>query len=94
MIQRPTLTTTAGALGFGVKRLFDLPMGWSDQWSALGLKASAQTYILVATTSIADFGAATDKQHRETEVLHPWRLSGTIVLDPRASRNQGRQPTR
>ena len=29
--------------GFGVKRLMDLPMGWSDQWSALGLKASAQT---------------------------------------------------
>jgi site-specific DNA recombinase len=29
--------------GFGVKRLMDLPMAWSDQWSALGLKASAQT---------------------------------------------------
>jgi site-specific DNA recombinase len=29
--------------GFGVKRLMDLPMGWSDQWSALGLKAPAQT---------------------------------------------------
>jgi site-specific DNA recombinase len=29
--------------GFGVKRLMDLPMGWSDQWSALGLKASART---------------------------------------------------
>ena len=28
--------------GFGVKRLMDLPMGWSDQWSALGLKAPAQ----------------------------------------------------
>jgi site-specific DNA recombinase len=28
---------------FGVKRLMDLPMGWSDQWSALGLKAPAQT---------------------------------------------------
>ena len=28
--------------GFGVKRLLDLPMGWSDQWSALGLKAPAQ----------------------------------------------------
>jgi len=27
--------------GFGVKRLMDLPMGWSDQWSALGLKAPA-----------------------------------------------------
>ena len=25
--------------GFGVKRLMDLPIGWSDQWSALGLKA-------------------------------------------------------
>jgi site-specific DNA recombinase len=23
--------------GFGVKRLMDLPMAWSDQWSALGL---------------------------------------------------------
>jgi site-specific DNA recombinase len=29
--------------GFGVKRLMALPMGWSDQWSALGLKAPAQT---------------------------------------------------
>jgi site-specific DNA recombinase len=29
--------------GFGVKRLMDLPRGWSDQWSALGLKAPAQT---------------------------------------------------
>ena len=29
--------------GFGVKRLMDLPMAWSDQWSALGLKAPAQT---------------------------------------------------
>jgi site-specific DNA recombinase len=28
--------------GFGVKRLIDLPMAWSDQWSALGLKAHAQ----------------------------------------------------
>jgi len=24
--------------GFGIKRLMDLPMAWSDQWSALGLK--------------------------------------------------------
>jgi len=29
--------------GFGIKRLMDLPMAWSDQWSALGLKAPAQT---------------------------------------------------
>jgi site-specific DNA recombinase len=28
--------------GFGVKRLMDLPMAWSDQWSTLGLKAPAQ----------------------------------------------------
>jgi site-specific DNA recombinase len=28
--------------GFGVKRLMDLPMAWSDQWSALGLRAPAQ----------------------------------------------------
>jgi hypothetical protein len=28
--------------GFGVKRLMDLPMAWSDQWSALGLKDLAQ----------------------------------------------------
>ena len=28
--------------GFGVKRLMELPMGWSDQRSALGLKAPAQ----------------------------------------------------
>jgi site-specific DNA recombinase len=28
--------------GFGVKRLMDLPMAWSDQWSALGLRAFAQ----------------------------------------------------
>ena len=25
--------------GFGVKRLTDLPMDWTDQWSALGLRA-------------------------------------------------------
>jgi site-specific DNA recombinase len=29
--------------GFGVKRLMNLPMGWSDQWSALDLQAPAQT---------------------------------------------------
>ena len=29
--------------GFGVKRLMDLPIVWSDQWSALGLKAPIQT---------------------------------------------------
>jgi site-specific DNA recombinase len=29
--------------GFGVKRLMDLPMSWSEQWSALGLKAPAET---------------------------------------------------
>jgi hypothetical protein len=28
--------------GFGVKRLMDLPMAWPDQWSALGLRASAE----------------------------------------------------
>ena len=28
--------------GFGAKRLMDLPMAWSEQWSALGLKAPAQ----------------------------------------------------
>jgi len=28
--------------GFGVKRLTDLPLCWSDQWSALGLKEPAQ----------------------------------------------------
>ena len=28
--------------GFRVKRLMDLPMAWSDQWSALGLRAPAQ----------------------------------------------------
>jgi site-specific DNA recombinase len=27
--------------GFGVKRLMDLPIAWSDQWSVLGLKATA-----------------------------------------------------
>ena len=27
--------------GFGVKRLMDLPMAWSAQWTALGLKAPA-----------------------------------------------------
>ena len=39
----PTLVKAAtdGRLprGFGVKRLKDLPVSWSDQWSALGLKA-------------------------------------------------------
>ena len=29
--------------GFGVKRLMDLPIVWSHQWTALGLKAPAQT---------------------------------------------------
>jgi hypothetical protein len=29
--------------GFGTKRLMDLPMLWSHQWTALGLKAPAQT---------------------------------------------------
>jgi site-specific DNA recombinase len=29
--------------GFGAKRLMDLPMVWSHQWAALGLKAPAQT---------------------------------------------------
>jgi site-specific DNA recombinase len=28
--------------GFGTKRLMDLPMTWSEQWSALGLKPSAR----------------------------------------------------
>jgi site-specific DNA recombinase len=28
--------------GFGVRRLMDLPIDWSKQWSALGLKAPAQ----------------------------------------------------
>ena len=27
--------------GFGVKRLMDLPIAWSDQWFVLGLKAPA-----------------------------------------------------
>jgi site-specific DNA recombinase len=27
--------------GFGVKRLMDLPMAWSAQWTALGLTAPA-----------------------------------------------------
>jgi hypothetical protein len=31
--------------GFGVKRMMDLPMAWSDQWSTLGLKAPAQLLI-------------------------------------------------
>ena len=29
--------------GFGVKRLMDLPMAWSEQWTALGLKAPTLT---------------------------------------------------
>ena len=29
--------------GFGVKRLTDLPMLWSEQWRALGLKAPSTT---------------------------------------------------
>jgi site-specific DNA recombinase len=28
--------------GFGLKRLVDLPMAWSDQWRTLGLRAPAQ----------------------------------------------------
>ena len=31
--------------GFGVKRLIDLLVGWSDQWSTLGLKAPAQSLV-------------------------------------------------
>jgi hypothetical protein len=27
--------------GFGLTRLTDLPIAWSDQWAALGLKAPA-----------------------------------------------------
>jgi DNA invertase Pin-like site-specific DNA recombinase len=42
----PTLVRAAidGRLprGFGAKRLMDLPMAWSHQWSALGLKAPAE----------------------------------------------------
>jgi site-specific DNA recombinase len=42
----PTLTKAGieGRLprGFGAKRLMDLPMAWSDQWSRLGLKAPVQ----------------------------------------------------
>ena len=42
----PTLVKAAieGRLprGFGVRRLMDLPIDWSKQWSALGLKAPAQ----------------------------------------------------
>ena len=29
--------------GFGSKRVMDLPMVWSQQWDALGLKAPART---------------------------------------------------
>ena len=29
--------------GFGVTRLVDLPMAWSDQWTALGLREPART---------------------------------------------------
>jgi site-specific DNA recombinase len=29
--------------GFGVKRLMDLPTAWSEQWTTLGLKATART---------------------------------------------------
>ena len=28
--------------GYGVKRLVDLPMGWADQWGALGLKPAGK----------------------------------------------------
>jgi site-specific DNA recombinase len=28
--------------GFGLKRLVDLPMAWSDHWRTLGLRAPAQ----------------------------------------------------
>jgi hypothetical protein len=29
--------------GFGLTRLIDLPIAWSDQWAALGLKAPARS---------------------------------------------------
>jgi site-specific DNA recombinase len=42
----PTLVKAAieGRLprGFGVRRLIDLPIDWSKQWLALGLKAPVQ----------------------------------------------------
>ena len=38
----PQFRTDALPRGLGAKRLMDLPMAWSDQWSALGLKASAE----------------------------------------------------
>jgi hypothetical protein len=28
--------------GYGLKRLVDLPMAWSDQWQTLGLQPPAQ----------------------------------------------------
>jgi site-specific DNA recombinase len=28
--------------GFGLTRLIDLPIAWSDQWAALGLKVPAR----------------------------------------------------
>jgi hypothetical protein len=31
--------------GFGVERLIDLPMLWSEQWAALGLRASVRSLI-------------------------------------------------
>jgi hypothetical protein len=32
--------------GYGLKRLFDLPMAWPDQWRALGLEAPARTSVV------------------------------------------------
>jgi hypothetical protein len=29
--------------GFGLTRLIDLPIAWSDQWAALGLKAPTRS---------------------------------------------------
>ena len=38
-------------LGFGLKRLVDLPMAWPDQWRALGLQAPTRTRDELAANS-------------------------------------------
>src|SRR5208282_1031285 len=75
----PTLVKAAidGRLprGFGVKRLMDLPIAWSDQWSALGLKAPAQT--LSKTDQLNPSPAARESQ---CEIRAAFRISDARCL--------------
>jgi site-specific DNA recombinase len=44
--------------GFGVKRLMDPPMAWTDQWSAFGLRALAERWLQSERLAISLIGPA------------------------------------